>query len=286
MAVKKSGLGKGLDALFLDNSAEENAGTMTLKISEVEPNRDQPRKHFDDEALRALADSILQHGVIQPLLVRPMANGSYQIVAGERRWRACRMAGIDEVPVIVREMDDGKTMQIALIENLQREGLNAIEEAEGYETLMEDYDMTQEEVSKTVGKSRSAVANALRLLSLPEKVSEYVKNGQLSAGHARALLSLSDAAEIETLAQKVIRTGMSVRDVEKAVKPQNPKSQKQKTLSLSEDEKFYLQMQAAAAEEFARRVKIKHNGNNKGVLEIEFFSKEDLVSILEKLNGR
>ena len=286
MAVKKSGLGKGLDALFLDNSADENVSAMTLKISEVEPNRDQPRKHFDDEALRALADSILQHGVIQPLLVRPMANGSYQIVAGERRWRACRMAGIDEVPVIVREMDDGKTMQIALIENLQREGLNAIEEAEGYETLMEDYDMTQEEVSKTVGKSRSAVANALRLLSLPEKVSEYVKNGQLSAGHARALLSLSDAAEIETLAQKVIRTGMSVRDVEKAVKPQNPKSQKQKTLSLSEDEKFYLQMQAAAAEEFARRVKIKHNGNNKGVLEIEFFSKEDLVSILEKLNGR
>ena len=286
MAVKKSGLGKGLDALFLDNSADENVSAMTLKISEVEPNRNQPRKHFDDEALRALADSILQHGVIQPLLVRPMANGSYQIVAGERRWRACRMAGIDEVPVIVREMDDGKTMQIALIENLQREGLNAIEEAEGYETLMEDYDMTQEEVSKTVGKSRSAVANALRLLSLPEKVSEYVKNGQLSAGHARALLSLSDAAEIETLAQKVIRTGMSVRDVEKAVKPQNPKSQKQKTLSLSEDEKFYLQMQAAAAEEFARRVKIKHNGNNKGVLEIEFFSKEDLVSILEKLNGR
>ncbi len=286
MAVKKSGLGKGLDALFLDNSAEENVSAMTLKISEVEPNRDQPRKHFDDEALRALADSILQHGVIQPLLVRPMANGSYQIVAGERRWRACRMAGIDEVPVIVREMDDGKTMQIALIENLQREGLNAIEEAEGYETLMEDYDMTQEEVSKTVGKSRSAVANALRLLSLPEKVSEYVKNGQLSAGHARALLALSDASAIEILAQKVIRTGMSVRDVEKAVKPQNPKSQKQKTLSLSDDEKFYLEMQSAMAEEFARRVNIKHSGNNKGVLEIEFFSKEDLVSIIEKLNGR
>ena len=286
MAVKKSGLGKGLDALFLDNSADENVSAMTLKISEVEPNRNQPRKHFDDEALRALADSILQHGVIQPLLVRPMANGSYQIVAGERRWRACRMAGLDEVPVIVREMDDIKTMQIALIENLQREGLNAIEEAEGYETLMEDYDMTQEEVSKTVGKSRSAVANALRLLSLPEKVSEYVKNGQLSAGHARALLSLPDAAEIETLAQKVIRTGMSVRDVEKAVKPQNPKGKKPKTLTLSEDEKFYMEMQSAMAEEFARRVNIKHNGNNKGVLEIEFFSKEDLVSIIEKLNGR
>ena len=286
MAVKKSGLGKGLDALFLDNSADENVSAMTLKISEVEPNRDQPRKHFDDEALRALADSILQHGVIQPLLVRPMANGSYQIVAGERRWRACRMAGLDEVPVIVREMDDIKTMQIALIENLQREGLNAIEEAEGYETLMEDYNMTQEEVSKTVGKSRSAVANALRLLSLPEKVSEYVKNGQLSAGHARALLALSDASAIEILAQKVIRTGMSVRDVEKAVKPQNPKGKKQKTLTLSEDEKFYMEMQSAMAEEFARRVNIKHSGNNKGVLEIEFFSKEDLVSIIEKLNGR
>ena len=286
MAVKKSGLGKGLDALFLDNSADENVSAMTLKISEVEPNRDQPRKHFDDEALRALADSILQHGVIQPLLVRPMANGSYQIVAGERRWRACRMAGLDEVPVIVREMDDIKTMQIALIENLQREGLNAIEEAEGYETLMEDYNMTQEEVSKTVGKSRSAVANALRLLSLPEKVSEYVKNGQLSAGHARALLALSDASAIEILAQKVIRTGMSVRDVEKAVKPQNPKGKKTKTLTLSEDEKFYMEMQSAMAEEFARRVNIKHSGNNKGVLEIEFFSKEDLVSIIEKLNGR
>lgn len=283
MAVKKTGLGKGLDALFLDNGTDESLNALTVSINDVEPNRDQPRKHFDDEALRQLADSILQHGVIQPLLVRPTPNGTYQIVAGERRWRACRMAGIDEVPVIVREMDDSQTMQIALIENLQREGLNAIEEAEGYESLIEDYNMTQEEVSKTVGRSRSAVANSLRLLTLPEKVSSYVKNGSLSAGHARALLSLSDTAQMETLAQKIIRTGMSVREVEKAVKPASPRNSKKKTITMAEDEKFYAEMCAAAKEQFQRRVNIKHNGNNKGSIEIEFFSKEDLCSILEKL---
>jgi ParB family chromosome partitioning protein len=283
MAVKKTGLGKGLDALFLDNGTDESLNALTVSINDVEPNRDQPRKHFDDEALRQLADSILQHGVIQPLLVRPTPNGAYQIVAGERRWRACRMAGIDEVPVIVREMDDSQTMQIALIENLQREGLNAIEEAEGYESLIEDYNMTQEEVSKTVGRSRSAVANSLRLLTLPEKVSSYVKNGSLSAGHARALLSLSDTAQMETLAQKIIRTGMSVREVEKAVKPASPRNSKKKTITMAEDEKFYAEMCAAAKEQFQRRVNIKHNGNNKGSIEIEFFSKEDLCSILEKL---
>jgi ParB family chromosome partitioning protein len=193
------------------------------------------------------------------------------------------MAGIDEVPVIVREMDDSQTMQIALIENLQREGLNAIEEAEGYESLIEDYNMTQEEVSKTVGRSRSAVANSLRLLTLPEKVSSYVKNGSLSAGHARALLSLSDTTQMETLAQKIIRTGMSVREVEKAVKPVSPRNSKKKTITMAEDEKFYAEMCAAAKEQFQRRVNIKHNGNNKGSIEIEFFSKEDLCSILEKL---
>lgn len=285
MAVKKSGLGKGLDALFLDNSAEENATILNVSISEVEPNRDQPRKHFDDEALRQLADSILQHGVIQPLLVRPNPNGTYQIVAGERRWRACRMAGLDEVPVIVRDMDDSKTMQIALIENLQREGLNAIEEAEGYESLIEDFGMTQEEVSKTVGKSRPAVANALRLLSLPEKISGYVKNGSLSAGHARALLSLSDTEQMEALAQKAIRTSMSVRELEKAVKPTSTRAKTKKTLALG-DEKFYIELQSAMQEEFGRRVNIKHNGNNKGTLEIEFFSQEDLAFIAEKLSRR
>ena len=211
----KRGLGKGLDALFLDNASPEEEKVEPVKLSEIEPNRGQPRKKFDDEALQQLADSIREHGLIQPLVVRPQKNGGYQLIAGERRWRASRMAGLTEVPVIVMDIDDKKAMELALIENLQREDLNAIEEALGYQELMENYSMTQAEVSRSMGKSRSAVANTLRLLHLPGKVQEYVKNGVLSSGHARALLSLEEEKGMVEAAERSIREGWSVRDMEK-----------------------------------------------------------------------
>ncbi|MFR2990653.1 MAG: ParB/RepB/Spo0J family partition protein [Acutalibacteraceae bacterium] len=188
MAAKKGGLGRGLDALFADNSIEEIASTsaVKLKIMDIEPNRDQPRKIFDEDALAELADSIAKHGVIQPLLVRPMPDGSYQLVAGERRWRASRMAGLTEVPVVIKELSDDEAMALALIENLQREDLNAIEEAQGIKALMDTLSLTQDEAAERVGKSRPAVANALRLLKLPDSVIALVSDGKLSPGHARA----------------------------------------------------------------------------------------------------
>ena len=189
--LKKGGLGKGLDALFVENDTGDTS-SVTLRISEIEPNREQPRKYFDEEALTELADSIRQHGVIQPLLVRPMENGTYQLVAGERRWRASRMAGLTEVPVVIKDLSEIEAMELALIENLQRQDLNPIEEAVGFQQLMERYSMTQEQVASRVGKSRPAVANALRLLNLPEQVVAMVQSGEVSPGHARALLKLEE----------------------------------------------------------------------------------------------
>lgn len=217
--AKKGGLGKGLDALFMDNETADS-GIVTLRLSEIEPNKDQPRKVFSEESLNELADSIKEHGVLQPLLVRPLSTGGYQLVAGERRWRASRMAGLREVPVVIRDMDEEQAMEIALIENLQREDLNAIEEASGYKMLMERYGMTQEQVAKRVGKSRPAVANALRLLNLPHKVMEMVEEGEVSPGHARALLAFEDADQIVEVAQKVKTGKYSVRDIEKMTKEQ------------------------------------------------------------------
>ena len=190
MAAKKSGLGKGLDALFMDNSVEESSMTpVKLKIMDIEPNRDQPRKIFDDAALGELADSIAKHGVIQPLLVRPLKDGGYQLVAGERRWRASRMAGLTEVPVVIKELSDSETVELAMVENLQREDLNPLEEALGYKYMMDKLGITQDEAAQKVGKSRPAVANALRLLKLPEELQKMVEDKTLSPGHARALLS-------------------------------------------------------------------------------------------------
>lgn len=203
MAVRKGGLGKGLDALFIDNTTDN--GPVTLRISEIEPNRSQPRKEFDEAALADLADSIREHGVIQPLLVRPLPSGGYQLVAGERRWRASRMAGLSEVPVVIRELSDHETMELALIENLQRQDLNPMEEALGYRSLMDEYQMTQEEVAKVIGKSRPAIANSLRLLALPQPVAEWIQEGKLSAGHGRALLALEDEAAILEAAQTLLK---------------------------------------------------------------------------------
>ena len=217
MAAKKGGLGRGLDALFADNSIEEIASTsaVKLKIMDIEPNRDQPRKIFDEDALAELADSIAKHGVIQPLLVRPMPDGSYQLVAGERRWRASRMAGLTEVPVVIKELSDDEAMALALIENLQREDLNAIEEAQGIKALMDTLSLTQDEAAERVGKSRPAVANALRLLKLPDSVIALVSDGKLSPGHARALLGFKDEQDIIETADLIIEKGLTVRDVEK-----------------------------------------------------------------------
>lgn len=283
--AKKGGLGKGLDALFMDNETVDSGGVVTLRLSQIEPNRDQPRKIFSEEALNELADSIREHGVLQPLLVRPLPGGSYQLVAGERRWRASRMAGLQEVPVVIREMDEEQAMEIALIENLQREDLNAIEEATGYKQLMERYGMTQEQVAKRVGKSRPAIANALRLLNLPQKVMDMVGEGEVSPGHARALLAFDDQDRIVEIAQKVKTGKYSVRDIERMAKNQDEK--KEKAARAPEEpawggkSAFLTEMEIAMSMEMGRKVRIIPNGEG-GTLQIQFWDEEDLKSLAEK----
>lgn len=282
MATKK-GLGKGLDALFFDNSTQVlNTGSEMIKINEIEPNRNQPRKSFEDEPLQQLAQSISEHGLIQPLLVRPLKAGGYQIIAGERRWRASRMAGLTEVPVIIKDIDDAKTMALALIENLQRENLNSIEEALGYKELMDTYDMTQADVSKSVGKSRSAVANTLRLLNLPKPVINYVKQGELSSGHARSLVALEDEDKILSIAQKAVNQGLSVREVEKLTKKSDKVSSKPaKAGDEAKKDNYFKELELALKDEYHRKVKVNTKTNGEGTLEISFFSKEDLQSFIE-----
>lgn len=283
MASKKGGLGRGLDAIFMDNDMDEQDSTVTLKVSEIEPNRAQPRKDFSEEALAELADSIAQHGVLQPLLVRPLIDGGYQIVAGERRWRACRMAGVFEVPVIIRELSDSEVMEIALIENLQRENLSAVEEAEGYKMLIDTYNFTQEEVSRSVGKSRPAVANALRLLALPEEVLTMLRNGKISAGHARALLALPDKDEITKIANLVVAEGMSVRALEKLVK-RLEKEQQPKIEKKTKRSNFFSEVELSLQEYLGRKVVVSGGRNNKaGVLKIEFYGEDDLSDIARRL---
>lgn len=286
MAAKKGGLGRGLDALFADNSIEEIASTsaVKLKIMDIEPNRDQPRKIFDKDALAELADSIAKHGVIQPLLVRPMPDGSYQLVAGERRWRASRMAGLTEVPVVIKELSDDEAMALALIENLQREDLNAIEEAQGIKALMDTLSLTQDEAAERVGKSRPAVANALRLLKLPDSVIALVSDGKLSPGHARALLGFKDEQDIIETADLIIEKGLTVRDVEKLVKKRNkePKAEKPATRRAS----YYDEVELALTDFLGRKVKVGTKpGKESGVLEIDFFDKDDLTRLADVLKS-
>lgn len=286
MAAKKGGLGRGLDALFADNSIEEIASTsaLKLKIMDIEPNRDQPRKIFDEDALAELADSIAKHGVIQPLLVRPMPDGSYQLVAGERRWRASRMAGLTEVPVVIKELSDDEAMALALIENLQREDLNAIEEAQGIKALMDTLSLTQDEAAERVGKSRPAVANALRLLKLPDSVIALVSDGKLSPGHARALLGFKDEQDIIETADLIIEKGLTVRDVEKLVKKRNkePKAEKPAARRAS----YYDEVELALTDFLGRKVKVGTKpGKESGVLEIDFFDKDDLTRLADALKS-
>ncbi|MCI7529402.1 MAG: ParB/RepB/Spo0J family partition protein [Oscillospiraceae bacterium] len=286
MAAKKGGLGRGLDALFADNSIEEIASTsaVKLKIMDIEPNRDQPRKIFDEDALAELADSIAKHGVIQPLLVRPMPDGSYQLVAGERRWRASRMAGLTEVPVVIKELSDDEAMALALIENLQREDLNAIEEAQGIKALMDTLSLTQDEAAERVGKSRPAVANALRLLKLPDSVIALVSDGKLSPGHARALLGFKDKQDIIETADLIIEKGLTVRDVEKLVKKRNkePKAEKPAARRAS----YYDEVELALTDFLGRKVRVGTKpGKESGVLEIDFFDKDDLTRLADALKS-
>ena len=284
MAVnKKGGLGKGLDALFLDNSTEEKGGSVTVNINDIEPNRDQPRKDFDEDALRELSESIALHGVIQPLLVRPISDGGYQLIAGERRWRASRMAGLSEVPVFIREMSDRQVAEVALIENLQREDLNPLEEAKGYAQLMKDYGLTQEQVAKSVGKSRPAVANAMRILDLDEEVLEYVRSGKLSAGHARTLLPVKDKKTLLKLAEDIILRDISVRETERIVKSiLNPKKENSPAKKAKRDS-WYDECELAIKAELGRKAEIHVEKGNRGTIEIEFFNKEDLQGLLEAL---
>ena len=282
MAAKnKGGLGKGLDALFMDNSIEEEAkSAVKLKINDIEPNRAQPRKSFDEEALEELANSISTHGVIQPLLVRPLADGGYQLIAGERRWRASRMAGLTEVPVVIREMSDSEAMELALVENLQREDLNPIEEAQGLALLMETYGLTQEQAAKRVGKSRPAVANSMRLLSLPQEVLAMVERGELSAGHARTILALENAGQITALANEIVKKNLSVRETERAVKALLKGDTKKEKRAKKRDT-YYDEVELAVSQSLGRKAKVSLSAGNKGTLEIEFFGKEDLSKLMK-----
>lgn len=281
MAKKLGGLGKGLNAIFIENDSEDNNGSVTLKISEIEPNRSQPRKEFDEKALSELAESISNHGLLQPLLVRPLPLGGYQIVAGERRYRACRMAGITEVPVIIRELGDTETMEIALIENLQREDLTPIEEALGYKVLIDEHGFSQEDVAQSVGRSRPAIANSLRLLKLPQSILDLVSDGKISAGHARALLTLEDEKLMQELAEEIIKKNLSVRQVEKICK-QKPKPEKEEIPEKKPS--FYSMVELALNESLGRKIKVsKNKGKQGGILQIEFYSDEELTELSNKL---
>ena len=280
MAAKMGGLGRGLDALFAENAVEEQGKTVSLRISDIEPNREQPRKQFDEAALADLAASIEQHGVLQPLLVRPLPGGGSQLVAGERRWRASRMAGLTEVPVVVREMTDREASELALIENLQRQDLNPMEEALGYRTLMEQYGMTQEEAAQAVNKSRPAVANALRLLNLPEELAELVRDGRLSAGHARTLLSFETADEQKRAADAVIKQDLSVRALEKMAKAS--RSTKRPEKSLRRRDSLFDEVEIVLTEQLGRKVRVLDKGEG-GVLQLEFYSKDDLTALCNQV---
>ncbi len=291
--LKRGGLGRGLDALYEDNSAafpDEKAedGIKMVRVSAIEPNRGQPRKEFDSESLSELADSIREHGVLQPLLVRRMPGASledesYQLVAGERRWRAARMAGLSEVPVVVREMSEAEVLEFALIENLQREDLNPLEEAGGYQELIDTFGLTQEEVARKVGRSRSAVANALRVLKLPQELHPYLRDGDLTAGHAKALLTVKERGKMLKLAEITIEQGLSVREVERRAARLNEASEEADLVPIIHDH-FYKEMQLAMQNELGRRVRINPKyGDNGGTLQINYFSKEDLQAIAQVL---
>ena len=287
--AKKAGLGMGLDALFGDN-AGESSGAQTLRVSDIEPNRKQPRQTFDDAAIAELADSIRQHGLIQPIVVRSTGT-NYQIVAGERRWRACRMLGMSEVPVIIKELDDSQTAQIALIENIQREDLNPVEEAMAYRSLMDDYDMTQEELSRIVGKSRSSIANAVRLLNLPDEVVELLKKREITSGQAKALAAAETDEEMIELAKLAAAGKITVRGIEKAIakaaNEENDEEIKSKKAPKTSEERanlsFITEMQLSLENHLERKVRISSSDGIKGTITIDFYDQDELTTLADKL---
>ena len=285
MAKEKKALGTGLSALFGDDFENENRQE-TVPVTMIEPRADQPRKYFDEEALQSLADSIAKYGLIQPITVKKLDNGNYQIIAGERRWRASRLAGLEEVPVRIIEADELETAEMALVENLQREDLNPIEEAKGYKTLIEIYGLTQEEAAKSVGKSRPAVANSLRLLSLGDKVIEYVEAGDLSAGHARALASIEDEEVQAKAAEEIIAKGLSVRKAEQLAARLIKEAQESDAEKPSESNSISVDYIKEVSEELSkklgRRVNLK-DGRKTGKLEIEYYGSEDREKLIELL---
>ena len=278
MSAQKKGLGRGLEGLFDENSVD-TAGAVELRLSEIEPNKAQPRKNFDEQELASLTDSIAEHGLIQPIVVRPTVSGTYQIVAGERRWRAARMAGLTCVPVIIKELDDRQYFETALIENLQREDLSPLEEARGYKTLIDNYGLTQEAAAKTVGKARVTVTNAIRLLSLAEKEQSALEEKKITAGHARALLSVTDNKELRSQMLAAAIAGASVRELERMAKTADRKPGK----SAPVRDTFYDEVQISLKKALRRKVNIKPKENGRGTITLEFYSKEELAEFARKL---
>lgn len=276
MAVKKGGLGRGLDSLFNEN-ATDAGGVVTVSLHDIEPNKAQPRKDFDEDALSELAESISNHGLIQPIVVKPTSSGRYSIIAGERRWRACRIAGLYKVPVIIKDADEQELMEIALIENLQREDLNAVEEALGYRSLIDTFGLTQEEVANRMGKSRVAVTNAIRLLNLNEEELAALRSGLISAGHARAILTVEDLETRKNMLNAALDGG-SVRELEKMAK-----TTRTKPIKKIEKSNYYSEVELALKSELHRKVKITSNGKGAGTITIEFFNKEELSDFARRL---
>ena len=284
-------LGKGLDALLGDTALlSQNSGSVSLPISQVEPGLNQPRKHFDEEALADLSESIRQHGILQPLTVRRLASGYYQIIAGERRWRAARMAGLSEVPAMIVEADDRKVMELGLIENLQREDLNPMEEAMGYQSLIKDYGLTQEEVSQRVSKSRPTVANAMRLLQLPQEVQWLIEQGSITAGHGRAMLPLANPEVEIAMAEEVMRKNLSVREVEERVRRMRNEDipdgsiRKEPNQQEKTEEMYYRDVELRLTQDLGRKVTITP-GRKRGKLTLEYYDIDDLNALLSALNA-
>ena len=288
MAKSRGGLGRDFYTLLDDNAVVggKNSAAVALRISDIEPRSDQPRKQFDHEQLEALADSIGQYGVLQPIIVREsdLLKGTYQIVAGERRWRAAKMAGLSEIPAVVLNGDDVKTAQISIIENVQREDLNPVEEAFAYKALIDKFGMTQEEVAAKVGKNRSTVANLLRLLDLPDEILELLKNGDLTAGHARALLGLSDEEKMLPLAQKIVEKGLSVRDVEKTIRLLNYAPEVEVDTESTQKKVYMKDLEHKAVSVLGRRVRILKSAKKK-VVELAYSDDEDLEELLKRICG-
>ncbi|MBO4770751.1 MAG: ParB/RepB/Spo0J family partition protein [Clostridia bacterium] len=285
--AKNTGLGRGLDSIFLDNTTEEKGGVTVMRVSDIEPNRSQPRREFDENALHDLANSIAAHGLIQPIIVRPSQNGYYQIVAGERRWRASKMAGLSEIPVIVRELDDTKAAQVSIIENVQREDLNVVEEATAYRRLITEFGMTQEELASQIGKNRATIANTIRLLDLPEKSLKMLSDGEITPGHARAALSLKDKTRIDELTKTVYYKSLSVRDTEKLAKRMNRETARTATANPGKGVGA-VDYTAVLAEKMTRKlgkkVEISRIGGS-GKVKISFGSDEELDELVTMLCG-